>query len=73
MGEAAGVAATLSVDAGVDVRDVDVRALQSQLVKQGGIVDRLTRPGTDADTTAPTVELDESIHWQAVDAVRAYD
>ena len=43
MGEAAGVAATLAVDGGVDVRDIDIRALQAQLVKQGGIVDRPTR------------------------------
>ena len=43
MGEAAGVAATLAVDSGVDVRDIDIPALQAQLVKQGGIVDRPTQ------------------------------
>src|SRR5207344_133001 len=40
MGEAAGVAATLAVDNTVDVRNVDIGALQAQLVKQGGIVGR---------------------------------
>ena len=73
MGEAAGVAATLAVDRGVDVRDIDVRALQAQLVKQGGIVDRPTQPSQDDDDHDPDVGLEESIHWQAVNEARAFD
>ena len=53
MGEAAGVAATLAVDSGVDVRDIDIRALQAQLVKQGGIVDRPTQPSQDDAQSRP--------------------
>ena len=40
MGEAAGVAAVLAVDDGAEFRDVDIDALQTQLVKQGALVDR---------------------------------
>ncbi len=72
MGEAAGVAATLAVDGGVDVRDIDIHALQAQLVKQGGIVDRPTEPTNTTRATAPTLGLEESIHWQAVNEARAY-
>ena len=53
MGEAAGVAATLAVDRGVEVRDVDIGALQAQLVKQGSIVDRPTEQSTTG-ATVPT-------------------
>ena len=69
MGEAAGVAATLAVDGGVAVRDVDIAALQAQLVKQGGVVDR---PGLAGDgshgpeSERPGAGLADSIHWQAV-------
>ncbi|MNR66884.1 hypothetical protein D3C85_1906070 [compost metagenome] len=35
MGEAAGVAATVALNAGVKVRDADVRAIQKQLRAQG--------------------------------------
>ena len=35
MGEAAGAAAALAIDAGVPVRQVDIRALQDHLRKQG--------------------------------------
>jgi hypothetical protein len=73
MGEAAGVAATLAVGGGIDVREIDVGALQTQLVKQGAIVDRpilLTQgdgvPGAGAG-------LEDSIHWQAVNEARAFD
>ena len=73
MGEAAGVAATLAVDNEVDVRDIDIRALQAQLVKQGGIVDRPTQPSQHDRSHGPDLGLDESIHWQAVDEARAFD
>ena len=72
MGEAAGVAATLAVDGGVDVRDVDIGALQAQLVKQGGIVDRPLRLG-EPDSSGPEAGLEESIHWQAVNEAHAFD
>ena len=71
MGEAAGVAATLAVDRGVEVRDVDVGALQAQLVKQGSIVDRPTERSDGSH--GPDSGLEESIHWQAVDTTRAFD
>jgi hypothetical protein len=73
MGEAAGVAATLAVDSGVDVRDVDIRALQARLVAQGAIVERRT-PRRELDSRRiADVGLEESIHWQAVDEARAFD
>jgi hypothetical protein len=67
------VAATLAVDNEVDVRDIDIRALQAQLVKQGGIVDRPTQPSQHDRSHGPDLGLDESIHWQAVDEARAFD
>jgi hypothetical protein len=74
MGEAAGVAAVLAVDGGTGVREVDVSALQAQLVRQGAIVDRPTAPGTDGGRHGGAdAGLEESIHWQAVDEARAYD
>jgi hypothetical protein len=69
MGEAAGVAATHALDAGVDVRDVDIAALQSQLERQGAVV---ARPGGVA-ATAGDDGLELSIHWQAVNDARAFD
>ncbi len=39
MGEAAGTAAALAVKAGVTPRDVDVKTLQRQLLKQGGLLE----------------------------------
>lgn len=73
MGEAAGVAATLAVDSGSDVRDIDIRMLQTQLVKQGAIVDRPTQHGQgDKDQRAGS-GLEDSIHWQAVNDARAFD
>ncbi|HSB87240.1 MAG TPA: FAD-dependent oxidoreductase, partial [Ilumatobacteraceae bacterium] len=73
MGEAAGVAATLAVDSGSDVRDVDIHMLQTQLVKQGAIVDRPTQHGQgDKDQRAGS-GLEDSIHWQAVNDARAFD
>ena len=70
MGEAAGVAATLAVDAGVEVREVDVSALQSQLVTQGVVVGR---PGAVDRPSGEASGIEDSIHWQAVDSSRAYD
>ena len=68
MGEAAGVAAVLAVDGGTAVRDVDIKALQAQLVDA-----RLHRRPAGADgqddgrQRPPTSGVEESIHWQAVD------
>ena len=73
MGEAAGVAAALAVDGGVDVRDVDRGALQAQLVKQGGIVDRPTQHHRGEGTDSTDSGVAESIHWQAVNEARAFD
>ncbi len=72
MGEAAGVAATLAIDTGTHVRDVDVRAVQAQLVKQGSVVDRPTEHGPSGDDRPVDAGLEESIHWQAVDQERAF-
>jgi hypothetical protein len=77
MGEAAGVAATLAVDRDVEVRDVDIHALQTQLAKQGGIVDRPIEQGQDGerhgqDSGLPDDELRQSIHWQAVHKTDAF-
>ena len=66
MGEAAGVAATLAIDGGVAVRDVDVATLQAQLMKQGGIIDRPNRQGRPGASEGPESGLEDSIHWQAV-------
>jgi hypothetical protein len=73
MGEAAGVAATLAVDGSVDVRDIDIAALQAQLVKQGSIVERPAQRGRLDETRGPDSGLEESIHWKAVNEARAYD
>jgi hypothetical protein len=50
MGEAAGVAAALALDAGVTVREVDVKAVQRTLRTQGA------DPG---DQTGPNVDMPE--------------
>jgi hypothetical protein len=73
MGEAAGVAATLAVDGDSDLGDIDVRALQTQLVKQGSIVDRPTQQDHGKETDSLDSELEQSIHWQAVNEARAFD
>ena len=73
MGEAAGAAATLAVDSGIDPREIDVRALQTQLVKQGSIVDRPTQQDQGDTTGSLDAELEGSIHWQAVNEARAFD
>jgi len=73
MGEAAGVAATLAVDSGIAVRDIDRGALQAQLVKEGGIVDRPTMRSEPDGSHGPESGVEESIHWQAVDKAHAFD
>jgi hypothetical protein len=73
MGEAAGVAATLAVDSGIDVRGIDVRALQTQLAKQGSIVDRPAQQDQREEAHSLNSELEESIHWRAVHEARAFD
>ena len=39
MGQAAGIASALSVEKSVSLRDIDVKALQSELLAQGAIID----------------------------------
>ncbi len=73
MGEAAGVAATLAVDSGIELRDIDIRALQTQLVKQGAIVDRPSQQSQGDETRSTDSGLQDSIHWQAVNEERAFD
>jgi hypothetical protein len=73
MGEAAGVAAVLAVDGGVDVRKVEIGTLQAQLVKQGAVVDRPIEDDTPEGRDGPDVGLEESIHWQAVNEARAFE
>jgi 2-polyprenyl-6-methoxyphenol hydroxylase-like FAD-dependent oxidoreductase len=72
MGEAAGVAATLAVDHACDVRVIDISALQAQLVKQGGIVDRPNQDDHGEALSSLDSGLEDSIHWQAVDESRAF-
>jgi hypothetical protein len=73
MGEAAGVAATLAVGGVGDVRAIDVRELQTQLVKQGGIVDRPAQQDHGKEAHSLDSQLEESIHWRAVNEARAFD
>jgi hypothetical protein len=73
MGEAAGVAATLAIDGGIDVAEVDIRQLQVQLVKQGGIVDRPSQHAPGEAGAGADSGLEDSIHWQAVNDARAFD
>ena len=67
----AGVAATLAVNGAIDVSDIDVRALQTQLVKQGA--SRPTQKNQPDEAPSLDAELEESIHWQAVNEARAFD
>jgi 2-polyprenyl-6-methoxyphenol hydroxylase-like FAD-dependent oxidoreductase len=73
MGEAAGVAAVMAVDKDVEVRDLNIDALQARLVEQGAIVHRPTQPGRSDGQHGAEVGLEESIHWQAVHESRAFD
>jgi hypothetical protein len=52
MGEAAGVAAAMALDAGVRVRDVDVPALQRKLRAQGADPGDSPDPNTDVPSIA---------------------
>jgi hypothetical protein len=73
MGEAAGVAAVHAVDSRCELRDVDIQRLQTQLVRQGAVVER-PKPDGDSRVGADELEaeLTDSIHHRAVDQ-RAYD
>jgi hypothetical protein len=74
MGEAAGIAATIAIDGGVELRDVDVAELQVRLHRVGAIMRRPSNAATDATPRSDTdAELESSIHWTAVDTARAYD
>jgi 2-polyprenyl-6-methoxyphenol hydroxylase-like FAD-dependent oxidoreductase len=73
MGEAAGVAAVQALDAGVDVRSVDIAALQAQLAAQGAIVHRAAGRAVPAAAVDIQAELADSIHHRVVDARRAFD
>jgi hypothetical protein len=73
MGEAAGIAATLAIDEGVEVREVDTARLQLRLHEAGAIVRRPAAGVVAADGSSVADELGTSIHWTAVDGGRAYD
>ena len=72
MGEAAGVAAAMTVNGRHRLRDVSVPELQQRLQKSGAIIEPPggvpERVADDADTP-----LEASIHWRAVDDARAHD
>lgn len=70
MGEAAGLAAAIAIDRGLDVGDIDVEALRSHLVDRGAIVDR--RPGRSRPSDQDG-NIEESIHWTAIEATQAAD
>ncbi len=73
MGEAAGIAGAIAVSDGVDLRDVPIAELQSRLTKRGAIIDP---PGDGPVPKAGGTneeELEDSIHWRAVDQARAFD
>ena len=61
MGEAAGVAAVLAVDGGTAVRDVDIKALQAQLVEQGSIVDLLRRRARTTQRTTTSASRSDPL------------
>ena len=56
MGEAAGVAAALALDAGVTVRDVDVKRLQIKLRAQGADPGDQSGPNADVPPIAASVQ-----------------
>jgi hypothetical protein len=72
MGEAAGVASAMAVSGGYRLRDVPVPELQRRLLKRGAIIEppggAPERVAEDADS-----QLEASIHWRAVDDVRAHE
>lgn len=74
MGEATGIAAAMAVSADCKVRDVDVGELQARLAKRGAIIDPPgDGRGREDDGTSNQSELEDSIHWRAVDQTRAFD
>jgi hypothetical protein len=72
MGEAAGIAAAMAVSERRQLRDVSVPELQRRLLKRGAIIEP---PGGVAERVADgeDTELEASIHWRAVDSVRAHE
>jgi hypothetical protein len=60
MGEAAGVAAAMALDAGVRVRDVDVAALQKKLRAQGADPGDQAGPNPDVPAIARAETLLEA-------------
>jgi hypothetical protein len=72
MGEAAGIAAAMAVSGDLRLRDVPVPELQRRLLERGAILEppggAPERVAEDADT-----QLEASIHWRAVDDVRAHE
>jgi hypothetical protein len=60
MGEAAGVAAALALDAGVRVRDVDVHALQKTLRAQGADPGDQTGRNADVPSLAAHIQNREA-------------
>ena len=74
MGEAAGIAATMAVSDNVEVRDVAVPELQSRLEKRGALIDPPgDGRGREDDGASTESDLEDSIHWRAVDEQRAFD
>jgi len=74
MGEAAGIAAAVAVSDALQVRDVPVAKLQALLEKAGAIIDPPgDGRGRDDDQSSTESELEDSIHWRAVDQTRAFD
>jgi glycine/D-amino acid oxidase-like deaminating enzyme len=60
MGEAAGVAAAMALDAGIDVRAVDVKALQAKLRAQGADPGDQSGPNADVPAIAARVAQREA-------------
>ena len=60
MGEAAGVAAAMALDAGVTVREVDVKALQARLRAQGADPGDQSAPNADVPAIARAVQRREA-------------
>ena len=56
MGEAAGVAAAMALDAGVTVREVDVKRLQAKLRAQGADPGDQSGPNADVPAIAASVQ-----------------
>jgi hypothetical protein len=72
MGEAAGIAAAMAVSSRQRLRDVSVPELQQRLRKRGAIVEAPEGAAVPAPDDSGA-QLETSIHWRAVDNVRAHD